>query len=445
MVTKMVPRFCVSLFGLLFIFPAVQCVLKKSSQCSKSQGCISNPEATVMLTWRPTSQLVHFTLRGYIGSGDMYLAMGLSADEIMGDDDVIECVHTGGRVRVHSSYNLGKTNVRYIDGGLRNESGLYEHGVIECSFSRPQDGQGPLTQGSVSPPVRHDLHHDWYIMLAWGHLEPGSDKKERHIHRSVSSHEVSLRKVGSFMTRKLSDILINVHGSVMMIAWVTVTSIGVIIARHYKGLLPGTKFWGKDVWFQVHRSLMVLTSALTVLGTIVIFVEVGGYREITHGTSMIDLLHPILGLIVTALAVLNPITALFRPVPNSPRRPVFNWAHRFIGTGAQFIAVATMFLGMLMTKVLAPVTMLAGLGAFVAWHIVIEILFFGIVYTRIHKAERLGSVRSYTIQEKQEAAEHRPHPPKVSSIQEILLMMHSAVAIATAVFLITVLLSKTDH
>ena len=44
----------------------------------------------------------------------------------------------------------------------------------------------------------------------------------------------------------------------MMIAWVTLTSIGIIMARHYKGLLSGTEVCGKQVWFQVGSYLFII-------------------------------------------------------------------------------------------------------------------------------------------------------------------------------------------
>ena len=37
----------------------------------------------MMLTWQPASTHVLFTLRGYIGPGDLYVAVGLSHDDRM--------------------------------------------------------------------------------------------------------------------------------------------------------------------------------------------------------------------------------------------------------------------------------------------------------------------------------------------------------------------------
>ena len=45
--------------------------------------------------------------------------------------------------------------------------------------------------------------------------------------------------------------VISATGCLMMVAWVTLTSIGITMARHYKGLISGTEVCGKQVWFQV--------------------------------------------------------------------------------------------------------------------------------------------------------------------------------------------------
>jgi len=55
--------------------------------------------------------------------------------------------------------------------------------------------------------------------------------------------------------------------------------------------------------------------------------------------------HPIIGIVVTALTLINPIMALFRPHPGTPRRPIFNWAHWFVGTSARILAIVAIFLG----------------------------------------------------------------------------------------------------
>ena len=55
--------------------------------------------------------------------------------------------------------------------------------------------------------------------------------------------------------------------------------------------------------------------------------------------------HAVLGIIVTALAIINPIMATFRPEPAAPKRPLFNWFHSFVGNLARITSVAAMFFG----------------------------------------------------------------------------------------------------
>lgn len=76
---------------------------------------------------------------------------------------------------------------------------------------------------------------------------------------------------------------------------------------------------------------MVLTLLLTVAGAIIIFVEIGGWTQASNP-------HGILGVIVTALCILQPIGALFRPAPSSKNRPIFNWMHWLGGNAAHIIA-----------------------------------------------------------------------------------------------------------
>ncbi|KAK7508097.1 hypothetical protein BaRGS_00000336, partial [Batillaria attramentaria] len=343
-------------------------VLLKSSECDNTLGCISNHDLTMMMTWQPDVDRVHFQLTAYIGPGDLYVAMGLSHDEMMGSDSVSECVHSGGTVSVHASYNTGRSNDRYTDDGLFNKTGRFENGTIMCSFTRMTSAN---TDGKS-----HSLRLPWHVLLVWGQVTPGTDMKLQHQYVSASPAKVDLQAIGSYETEECSLTPVKMHGSVMMVAWVMLTSVGIIIARYFKGLLPESSLLGQKIWFQIHRTSMVLVVLLTVAGFVVIFVELGGYRQ--------------------------PILALFRPHPGTPRRPIFNWVHRTVGTGCHVVAVVTLFFGLKLKKAAASHQMLYVLGGFLVWHVVLEVVFF----------------------------------LQVSGLQEVLLMMHCAVAMAATILLI---------
>ncbi|XP_027049152.1 uncharacterized protein LOC113676667 [Pocillopora damicornis] len=89
----------------------------------------------------------------------------------------------------------------------------------------------------------------------------------------------------------------------------------------------------------LHRLLMVLTVVLTILGVILIFVHAGRWTKEAGA-------HPITGIFVLVLAVIQPIMAVFRPHPGEEKRYIFNWAHRGVGLSALILAVVTVFFGL---------------------------------------------------------------------------------------------------
>lgn len=120
----------------------------------------------------------------------------------------------------------------------------------------------------------------------------------------------------------------------MVIAWLISGSIGVLMPRYMKKTWVGRQFYKKDLWFVYHRALMILTWTLTVIGFIIIFVDVGGWVSEPISENP----HPLIGCITTALAFIQPFMAYFRPAPNAPKRLIFNWAHSIVGYSAHILA-----------------------------------------------------------------------------------------------------------
>ncbi|KAG8009294.1 Ferric-chelate reductase 1 [Nibea albiflora] len=95
------------------------------------------------------------------------------------------------------------------------------------------------------------------------------------------------------------------QGVLMLTAWMWTVSSAVFIARHYKHLWPDTTLLGQRLWFQRAGS------------------------------------HPYIGCTVMALSVIQPIMAILRPAPESPRRFIFSWMHFAAGTVCQILAGKT--------------------------------------------------------------------------------------------------------
>jgi hypothetical protein len=56
----------------------------------------------------------------------------------------------------------------------------------------------------------------------------------------------------------------------MVIAWMFCASTGIIIARHYKPLLPNLKPTGVQVWFFIHRPLMIAVTLISLSAFVII-------------------------------------------------------------------------------------------------------------------------------------------------------------------------------
>ena len=77
---------------------------------------------------------------------------------------------------------------------------------------------------------------------------------------------------------------------------------------------------------------MFLVVVLTIAGVVLIYIYSDG---IVTGPGET---HALLGFITAILAFLQPIGAMFRPHPDSSRRPIFNWLHWLVGNSAHVIA-----------------------------------------------------------------------------------------------------------
>lgn len=75
---------------------------------------------------------------------------------------------------------------------------------------------------------------------------------------SVGFHDIVFLASGE--SRALSDVsalaaasklLIRLHGSFMLAAWLGTASVGILLARYFRQTWVGTTMMGKDLWFAV--------------------------------------------------------------------------------------------------------------------------------------------------------------------------------------------------
>ncbi|KAJ3665387.1 hypothetical protein Zmor_000884 [Zophobas morio] len=324
------------------------------ANCVNSKNCKAVAAVTV------SGDRYEFEMKANVNPG--WVGVGLSDDAKMGDDSVIECVRDGNRpIKAFMSWtsgspNFGAARVRNPQLGIRLLNSSVVNNVIYCKVAR--DLKTKVNGKDF------DLANDKYHLL----VAAGSDVTAT----SVGFH--SLAYLASGEKKSLSDVsavaaasklLIRLHGSFMLAAWIGTVSVGTLLARYYRTTWVGSSICGKDIWFAWHRMFMVLTWALTVTGFVLIFVEV---RAWSPGP------HPILGTITTVLCFLQPIGAYFRPHPGTPRRPIFNWIHWFGGNAAHIIGIVTIFYAVKLAKAELPEFMDWILVAYVAFHVVVHLV-----------------------------------------------------------------------
>ena len=127
-----------------------------------------------------------------------------------------------------------------------------------------------------------DLENDKHYLLLAGSpfLQQGNLVGPHQANRGVSGEQFLLTDPREVQKATRSALLLT-HGSFMIVAWIGLTSIGVVIARYFKTSWK-KKTSGTDSWLLWHICCMFLTWALTLIAFIIIFVDVGQWNLSVH-------------------------------------------------------------------------------------------------------------------------------------------------------------------
>ncbi|XP_051869025.1 putative ferric-chelate reductase 1 isoform X1 [Pristis pectinata] len=336
-----------------------------ATDCGDKKSCLRNPTGCdpeldrlcFFLSFTVQGSSVLFELSG---PSNGYISFALSDDKWMGDDDVYLCVVNDQSVQINPAHSTGRSHpILNSQVSIYDMAWRLEDGVTQCSFRR-----------NIRLPKyseRFDLDRRYYIFLAEGKAENGRIHKH-HRQPLITQGKVHLHGSPKELQGSRSPRYIKAHGSLMFIAWVTTANIGVIVARFFKSLWPSTTLFGKKIWFQVHRILMMTTVLFTCLGFILPFLYRGGWSHYAGA-------HPYFGCMILTLVILQPLVAIFRPNPSALRRYLFNWFHWATGTFARIIAVGSIFLGMDLPALdlRNPWDTLVMVG-FIVWHVATELI-----------------------------------------------------------------------
>ncbi|GCB74185.1 hypothetical protein scyTo_0003272 [Scyliorhinus torazame] len=338
-----------------------------SDGCGSTKFCFSNPaqcdpardENCFFMSSTPLDNRgLQFEMSGRATG---YISIGFSDDRLMGNDDIYICgMDTSGNIQVQRAYSTGRVLPRTVPLGEVNNIQVSDvNGIIQCSFN---------TRNNISTAQRA-ANEMYYLFFAYGSSANGQINQHIEIpFISVEKVNVGIIQLASGNRRK--STLIKTHAALLLIAWMTTGSIGMIFAKFFKNIGGSKKILGKNIWFQLHLLLMVLTVAATVIGFVLAFVHVRGW---SHNKGS----HPVLGCIVMGLALIQPTVAICRPSPDNKRRFIFNWFHSSLALVIKCLAVATLFLGFkLLLNRTANKWPVKVLGGFVGWEALFFILHF---------------------------------------------------------------------
>ncbi|XP_063239185.1 putative ferric-chelate reductase 1 homolog [Bacillus rossius redtenbacheri] len=332
--------------------------------CSVTKSCFGVPSGCMATQSCDAISSVLVKGEEYIfeikGKNVKYAAVGLSLDDKMGDDSVVQCVPSGSSAAVYSSWNEGKKNIKVLSKGISLLKASYVDGDIYCQFTREK-----VT--SVRNTTFNLVSQKYHLLVAAGTLlsENGTGPGFHNRAYGGSGESCYLSEVCDFS--ESSKLLIRLHGALMVAAWIGAASVGILLARYYKQTWSGSQLCGKDIWFAWHRVCMLATWGLTMAGFVVIFVELQAW-------SSADNPHAIVGCVTTVLAFFQPIGAAFRPHPGSRKRPVFNWLHWLVGNVTHILAIVTIFFATELSKAELPKWMYWILVAYIVFYVVVHLI-----------------------------------------------------------------------
>uniref|UniRef100_A0ACB8F312 Uncharacterized protein n=2 Tax=Sphaerodactylus townsendi TaxID=933632 RepID=A0ACB8F312_9SAUR len=361
-----------------------------ASDCGNTKFCVRNPsdcdpkvKDCFFLAFKQDDSMMLVEMSG---PAEGYIAFALSHDQWMGGgDDAYFCISDDHNVDMNTASLSGRSYPAFdSQNALEEMSWRLADGLIQCSFQRKIHLSA--FQG------RFNLDADYYIFLADGEVSEDGAIRKHHRQPLMTNRKYNVTGSPEDIGGSRSPFLIKAHGALMFVAWMTTVNIGVIVARFFKPVWSHSLLFGEEIWFQVHRMLMMATVLLTSVSFVLPFVYRGGWSQQAS-------FHPYLGCTVMALALIQPLMAAFRPPPQAPRRQIFNWLHWSTGTTARILAVVTMFMGIDLQALNLPnpwdiYTMIG----FVAWHVGLDVLLEIHGYCLIRKVEVLEDDRIQILQ-----------------------------------------------
>ncbi|CAJ1082006.1 putative ferric-chelate reductase 1 isoform X1 [Xyrichtys novacula] len=310
----------------------------------------------------PSDEEVRYEMTG---SSDGYIAFGFSDDQIMGNDDIYICgIGSNGLVQLQRAFSTGRTAPQILPlGNVSDVRASVQGSIISCSFTSMNTPSTVRTTG---------FNNSYYLMFVYGPSKNGLI--QLHTSTFISTEKISISKPMLVGKAGLPQI-IKAHGALMLTAWMSVATLGLVVARYRNGFANGKKLWGKDIWFLVHAFMM----SLTVTATAIAFILSFSYVRAWSGGA-----HPVLGCLVMILSFIQILLALVRCGPQHPLRFLFNWTHALNGVGIKALSVAAILTGFRLIDNTPEQWLMKVMGGFVGWEALFYILLSANLKWKVH-------------------------------------------------------------
>uniref|UniRef100_A0A2C9JHY4 Ferric-chelate reductase 1 n=1 Tax=Biomphalaria glabrata TaxID=6526 RepID=A0A2C9JHY4_BIOGL len=402
------------------------------SGCGVTQGCFSSCASTscdFLVSWKLTDTTAIYTLRATSSAtSGIYMALGFSYDNKMGNDSAMGCVYDNKTFLKFTVFNVGASPQAFTDDEIQLTNASFINGVLTCQITRPI---GERNQ-------RFNITLPWHLLFAVGSgfIVDGEASILKHSKVSISEAPVSAAAYLTMTSEiQIQDTLVKAHGCLMVSAWIFLASIGTVVARFFKPVLTST-FFSQKLWFQLHRLAMLLVLLATASGFIIIFVKEKEWSDIEEEETYLEG-HPIMGVIVMVLTILNPVMALFRPHLGTSKRCIFNWAHLFVGTSAHILGVVTIFFGVQLHSADTPRYTVKLLGAYVAWQLFVYLLLEVITHCKVIQPSKQEIYELYSVSSKTNKGSTQNARQMV--VKNIILAVHCFVVTALSATIIAVI------
>ncbi|KAK3096053.1 hypothetical protein FSP39_022565 [Pinctada imbricata] len=286
------------------------------------------------MTYKTTTNTVTFQM---FAKGQGYVSIGFSDDQEMGNDQTITCTAGNNAMSIQHGYNPGKFAFRqYVGNQLSNVKIRQVDGMTSCMFTRPKR-MAVLNPMAPNGSQLFDLDAEYYVLIAWGSTYPGTDVMVKHMELPIATKtkvDFNTYRIYSAGALPLES---QIHGFLMLFAWMICAGLAAIISRYYKVGIGGNIVKGAALWFQSHRIAGLLTFGITAASFILIFIKV-------DGLTTVAVIHAWFGVALMAITTGQILFGLCRPGPDSRWRPMFNWGHWLSGKTLQILSAATCFL-----------------------------------------------------------------------------------------------------